>query len=173
MRSRGFTLVELMIGLAIFGILVMAAMPSYTAWIQNSKIRNAAEAISNGLQLARAEAIRLNTNVEFVLGPDSDWTVRVVGSATPIQTRSSGQGSYGVTVAKTPTAATKATFNSLGRVMSPNPDGSAALTSIDFDVPTSVLPAAQSRDLRVTVSAGGRVRMCDPAVTDPKDTRLC
>lgn len=71
-RQAGMTLVELMIGLAVFGILVMMALPDYTAWIQNTKIRNAAESVQNGLQLARAEAIRRNTDVTFAFGTASD-----------------------------------------------------------------------------------------------------
>jgi type IV fimbrial biogenesis protein FimT len=171
-RQGGVTLIELMIGLAIFGMLVMMALPSYTAWIHNTRIRNAAESVQNGLQLARAEAVRRNTDVQFVFGTDSDWSVSVVAPAATVQSRSSAQGSAGVTVAKVPIDATRVTFNSLGRI-APNANGSASFTQADFDVPTSVLPAATSRDLRITVSSGGRIRMCDPSVTDTSDTRSC
>lgn len=170
--QAGMTLVELMIGLAVFGILVMMALPDYTAWIQNTKIRNAAESVQNGLQLARAEAIRRNTDVTFVFGTASDWTVNVVTPASTVQSRSSAQGSAGVTVALLPASATMVTFNALGRI-GVNADASAAFTQVDFDVPTTVLPAAKSRELRVTVSNGGRIRMCDPGVTDTADTRIC
>lgn len=171
-RQRGVTLVELMIALAVFGILVMMALPDYTAWIQNTKIRNAAESVQNGLQLARAEAIRRNTDVSFVFGTASDWTVNVVAPAATVQSRSSAQGSSGVTVALLPAASTRVTFNSLGRI-GVNADGSVAFTQVDFDVPTTVIPAAASHELRVTVSSGGRIRMCDPSVTDTADTRSC
>jgi type IV fimbrial biogenesis protein FimT len=166
------TLIEVMIGLAVFGILVMMALPDYTAWIQNTKIRNAAESVQNGLQLARSEAIRRNTDVAFVFGSASGWSVNVVAPAATVQSRSSGQGSVGVTVAPVPAAATTVTFNSLGRICV-NADGSAPLTQVDFDVPPSVLPAETTRDLRVAVSNGGRIRMCDPNVTDTSDTRSC
>lgn len=170
--QRGFSLVELMVGLAIFAILLLAVMPGYSAWMQNTKIRNTADSILSGLQLARSEALRRNTNVQFVVGPDSDWTVEVVNPFTTVQTRPTGQGSVGVTVTRIPAAATTITFNSLGRVAA-NADGSASMTQIDFDVPTSALPASASRELRIAVGAGGRVRMCDPNVGDATDTRYC
>ena len=171
-RRCGFSLIELMIGIVIFGILIMAGLPSYTAWLQNTKIRTAAESIVNGLQLARAEAVRRNTNVRYVFGTDTDWTVAVVTPLTTIQSRSSAQGSVGVIVTRTPAAATTITFNSFGRV-APNADGSASITQIDVDVPTTLLAAAASRELRITLSAGGNIRMCDPNVTASTDTRFC
>ena len=171
-RQHGISLIEMMIGLAIFGILVMAGLPSYTAWIQNTKIRNTAESVMSGLQLARAEALRRNTSVQFTFAADSDWTVSVANPLTTIQTRPSSQGSLGVTAVRTPSTSSTVTFNSLGRVVA-NADGTASFTQIDFDVPATILPADQSRDLRISVGSGGRVRLCDPNVTEATDTRYC
>jgi type IV fimbrial biogenesis protein FimT len=42
-------------------------VPTFARWTQNSQIRNSAEAIHNGLMLARAEAVRRNTTVRFQL----------------------------------------------------------------------------------------------------------
>jgi type IV fimbrial biogenesis protein FimT len=64
---RGFTLVELMLALAILGILTMLALPSLATWIQNTQLRTAAEGMNAGLTLARAEALRRNTVVRFQL----------------------------------------------------------------------------------------------------------
>ena len=71
-RARGVTLIEMLIGLTVLGILLMLGMPSYTTWIQSTKIRAAAESLQAGLQLARAEAARRNTQVELVL-TDTAW----------------------------------------------------------------------------------------------------
>jgi type IV fimbrial biogenesis protein FimT len=170
MRARhGFTIVELMIGLAIVAILVFSAVPSYTAWMQNTKIRNATESVLNGLQLARAEAIRRNVSVQFDLSADSAWTIQVAdATAEIVQQRAAAQGSSGVTLAVQPAGATRVTFNSLGRVAGANP-----ITAVTFDVPPEKLPADLSRELRVTLSPAGRVRMCDPGVTDAADIRNC
>jgi type IV fimbrial biogenesis protein FimT len=166
------TLLEIMIGLTILGVLISMGLPSYTVWIQNSKIRNAAESVQNGLQLARSEALRLNTDVQFIFGTDSDWNVRVAASAATVQSRSRGQGSTGVTVARVPAGATMVTFNSLGRTV-PNAGGTNSFSQVDFDVPSTVLPPESTRDLRITVSSGGRIRMCDPNVSNTSDTRSC
>jgi type IV fimbrial biogenesis protein FimT len=66
-RQHGFTMIELLIGLAILGILVTLGFPEFQTFIRNTKVKNVAQSIESGLQLARAEAIRRNVNVRFQL----------------------------------------------------------------------------------------------------------
>lgn len=66
-RQQGVTLIELGIGLAIFAVLMTLSIPSFTQWMQNSQIRTAAEAMQNGLQLARATAVQRNAVISFQL----------------------------------------------------------------------------------------------------------
>jgi len=63
----GFSLIELMVGLAVLAILLALGVPALSSWMQNTQIRNEAESIQNGLQLARAEAVRRNAVVRFQL----------------------------------------------------------------------------------------------------------
>lgn len=168
--ERGATLIELIIGLAIIGILLWASAQTFRVWIVNTQIRNAAEALQNGLQVARNEAIRSNTNVEFRTGTDTAWSVVTVRSNTTVQSRAKEEGSASVTVGVTPGGATRLTFTSLGRVATTNADGSAPITQLDVNVPASVLAAANTKVLRILV-ANSQIRMCDPkvsAITDPK-----
>lgn len=170
--QHGATLIEMLIGIAILAILMMVGLPSYTAWMQNTQIRNATESVLNGMQLARNEAVRRNINVQLALGAQSSWTISVPSTAEQIQSRTYGAGSTNVTVAVLPANATKITFSSLGRVVA-NADASAIITQLDFNVPTAILAETASRNLRIVVTAGGNVRMCDPTVTADTDPRLC
>lgn len=45
-RSAGFTIIELMVGVAIAGILAAVALPSYNAYIQRSKVPVGLDALS-------------------------------------------------------------------------------------------------------------------------------
>lgn len=170
-RQQGVTLIELLIGMVIMAIVLAAGLPEFRVWIQNTQIRTATEAMQNGLQLARTEAVRRNERVRFVLGSGTSWTVST-DSGTALQSRPSSDGSVNVTVTVTPVGATTVTFNSLGRVV-PNADGSASVTQLVLDVPTSIISASQSRDLRVTITSGGQIRTCDPSVTTSGDPRTC
>lgn len=172
--EKGFTLIELMITISILGLMVALAMPSYSVWIQNTRIRSAAESFVNGLQLARNEAVRRNSNVEFVVGTDSAWTVQCT-AVTPgcpdtvaIQSRSVGEGSS-TFVTVTPSNGGTIRFNSFGQMSFPIP---GVGSTVSFDIDNTQLSASDSRDLRITIDTGGNVRMCDPNVVAP-DTRHC
>ncbi len=165
----GFTLVEMMIAIAIFSLLVLAALPEVRIWVQNTQIRTAAEGILNGMQLARTEAVRRNTNIELEMIGVSGWDVKVASSGVVVQSRPSGEGSGNAVLVIKPDGATKATFNGLGRLVT-NGDGSDSITEIKIDSPA--IDAASTRELCLTVGTGGAVRLCDPQVS-AGDTRAC
>ncbi len=171
---RGFTLIELMIGLAIVAIVLAMGMPSYAVWIQNAKLRSAAEAIQSGLQLARSEAVSRNSPVKLAMGAGSSWIVGCVtvsaNCPASIQSRATNDGSSSaITVSP---AASAITFDNLGRMSSPVPAGAAVFTQIDIGIDPAVLPANKARNLTVTIGIGGNVRLCDPHTTAP-DPRAC
>jgi type IV fimbrial biogenesis protein FimT len=165
----GFTLIELMVAITILAILLFIALPNFAVWMQNTQIRTAGEAVLNGMQLARAEAIRRNVNVELGMDASSGWTARVAGTGEVIQSRLAGEGSAAAAVTISPAGATKITFNGFGSIAT-NADGTATLTEIKIDSPA--IAAADSRELCVLVRTGGNVRMCDPnplvLATDPR-----
>lgn len=169
MRSAGFTLVELMIVMAILSIMLLIALPNFSIWMQNTQIRTAGEAILNGMQLARADAIRRNVNVELRMDVSSGWTARVPATGEVIQSRLADEGSTAALVTITPAGAKTVTFNSFGSVTT-NADATATLTEIKID--SAAIAAADSRELCILVRAGGNVRMCDPQVP-ATDTRTC
>jgi type IV fimbrial biogenesis protein FimT len=167
---RGFTLIELLIAFALIGILTVIAVPAFQHWIQNTQIRNGAEGILNGMQLARAEAVRRNVNVQLVMTTGSGWTIATAAAPTAIlQSRVADEGSSSASVTISPGGATTITFNGLGTITG-NADGSASITSID--VASATLSGTEIRPLRVVISTGGSPKMCDPAVAS-SDPRAC
>jgi len=196
--QRGFTLIEIMIALVIVSILLFAAAPAFTAWIQNTRIRTTGDSILTGLQLARAEAVRRNTPMSLSLTDSADNTCAlstagtswVISQANPagacgtapsdtaappdpriFQTRTASEGSGNTTVAAQDSVFT---YNGMGRLTA----APTAPGNIDIRNPAggACAPGGPMRCLRIVVSLGGLgnlgglARMCDPARpnTDPQ-----
>ena len=174
--TRGFTLIELMMAVAIIAIFMMLALPSFSTWMMNTQIRTTAESIMNGLQVARNESVRRNVPVQFVLdATGSSWTVSCVAvvaptcpDTNPIQQRATGEGSSS-SITVTANKGRTIVFNSFGLMTSPTAVTEVDPVSFDVDGPN----ASESRELRVTIQTGGNVRLCDPQVSDTADPRAC
>lgn len=197
--ARGMTLIELMIGLVIVAIVLFVAIPAFTIFLQNQQIKNAAQTVMQGLNTARAEAIRRNQAVRFQFVSDLTagcalsttslaWVVSLADPAGNceaeagdmgtlaqiIEKRSATEGTRNVSIATT--GGTTATFTGLGRL------SGAGITQIDFSNVSGTcehLDATNGtmRCLRVVVAPGGEARMCDPKVAAPVppaiDPRAC
>lgn len=195
--QRGVTLIELMIGLTIAAILLTIGAPSFSDWIQNMRIRNSAESIMNGLQLARAEAVRRNAMVRFQLVDNltgactltsvmPNWVVSQddvtlasdrckndpSDTVAPriIQKHSSDEGS--TTDIHVSTTYGTLTFNGLGRAttLAAGDNATIDITNPDID---DCMPAGTMRCMRITVSPAGQIRMCNPALAQGSNPQGC
>jgi type IV fimbrial biogenesis protein FimT len=72
MVSKGFTLLELMVTLAIAGILVATAIPSFTDSIISNRLTKYNNELVGALNLARSEAIKRNQQV-IVRKTGANW----------------------------------------------------------------------------------------------------
>lgn len=81
-RQCGVTLVELLVAMAIFGILLAVGIPSTTGWLMANRARSAAEFYADGFSLARRQAITHNSYSRISLSPNvhtgqMDWQVDI------------------------------------------------------------------------------------------------
>ena len=187
--QRGFTLIEVLVGITLMVVLLGLGVPPLATFLQNNRISSAASSYLAGLQSARAEAIRLNVPVEFVLTNATgvgaapavagrNWIVRAVPPApaapTLIDQKIGNEGEGGTTQSVAVAITAPASFD--GRITF---NGFGAPTDnpyvINLTNPTMGLcaPTGPARCRRINVNAGGQVTLCDPAVTAAGDNRAC
>lgn len=95
---KGFTLVELMVTIAVLAIIATLAAPNLSQILKNTKVKTSSGDIFNFLQQARTEAVRLGKTVTICGSSDgtncltankTNWSTGLIAkssaSSTPIQ----------------------------------------------------------------------------------------
>jgi type IV fimbrial biogenesis protein FimT len=137
-RSAGFTITEMLIVVAIMGILAAIAAPYMGDMIRRQRLKTAAFDVFSSLAFARSEAIKRNTTVTITPTSAGDWAQgwRIVDSNNNILRQQSGWESL------TATGPASVVFAGSGR--------STALASISLS--SSGIEAGSYRCVRLDLS---------------------
>jgi len=184
-RARGFTLIELMVTLTIAAFLLLMAVPSFSGWMANAKVRSVAEEVQNGLRLAQTEAIRRNRQTAFALtsaapalsatpaANGKNWYVQILPLTDNTSESSLDffvQGSnYGTQATVTVTGPALLCFGSMGSATMTST--ATALASCSTTTPSAsavtytIASSTADRPMGIVVTPGGQVRMCDTLKT--------
>lgn len=165
-RARGFTLVEILVALAIVGIMATLAAPSYQDLMVRNTVRSVTTEYTMALHFARNSAVALNrlvtvcpssdgSNCSATVGLESGWIVVVGGQAAPESLLRDTLPSWGNGITTQFNAnARHVTFTPSGRVQ-----GMPTMT-------ISVCPqdaAFANLGRGIVINATGRTRVGEPA----------
>jgi type IV fimbrial biogenesis protein FimT len=168
--QNGFTLIELMITVAIMGIMMTVGLPSFQSIILGARLTSASNAMVGALQLARSEAIKRHRTV--IIAPltggwqSGGWQVFVdvtangtYDSATDILLTKFDALSSSITV--NPSYSGSIAYESTGRAKS--------LGNVRF-----CSPAGDNQDFRaVVVALTGRVHVESSSNSDRTYATSC
>ena len=93
--QRGFTMIEIIIVVAVMGVLLTIAVPSFVSFTSSQKVKTASFDLYAAMMFARSEAIKRKVTV--TVAPASGdwkdgWTVVAAGVAAPLRTQDSLSG---------------------------------------------------------------------------------
>ena len=166
-QFRGFTLVELMVAVAIAAILTTLAAPSFSSFLARKRLEGVFTELATDVQYARSEAVQRNAPVRVTFGTGC-YSIHTIGSTATSCTQASGI-SLGTGAAEIKTVRLDS-----GSALSISPNNS--LTFIEFDSvrgmatwnggasagSVNVTSSAGSWQLRASVSPVGRTQTCSP-----------
>lgn len=160
---RGFTLVEMMIAVAIFAILAMIAVPSFNTFFDKYRVKRAADTVSAFLINAKSESIKRNQTVRTVItGSGATWCAGVTVDDTCDCTST---GASACKIDGADRVISSATFKGVKLL------GPATTHAFQFQPQrgtvvgneTVNLESADGLKLNVVVSPIGRIRLCSPS----------
>lgn len=158
--KRGFTLIELMVAMAVLAILVTVAIPNFQAFQLSNRMALQANDIITALNLARSEAVKRAANVTVCSSSNGTsctggwaqgWIVQDAGGAViRMQPALSGASSLsgGTNVAST------ITFTASGRTTIPT-TATAAATTLTLCPPSPAV--VQGRAIQIAPTGRTRV----------------
>jgi type IV fimbrial biogenesis protein FimT len=162
LRSRGLTLLELMVGLVVLAILATLTLPSFAGMAQRARLKSVAETLAADLTEARFEAAQRGQalNVTFRAGADWCWAVTTTpgcpcesGPAPACRLKAVRAADHGgITLLQSDAARLE-------------PAGMAGLG----EAPTggAVFQSPSGESLRVRISPLGRASICAPTAPVP------
>ena len=71
-RTSGFTVLELVVVLSIILALIALAIPAFTKWLPNYKLKGAAMDLYSRMQFAKSEAILANSQYAVIFDPGNE-----------------------------------------------------------------------------------------------------
>jgi type IV fimbrial biogenesis protein FimT len=74
-KNAGFSLIELMVVIAIVGTLSAIAIPNVINWRNNAQVNSAARGLLSDLQNARSMAVKENLNCTVLFNDDGSYTL--------------------------------------------------------------------------------------------------
>lgn len=174
-NTRGFTLVEMLITLAILAILLAAATPSFTAFFDKARLRGAADDLATLYSKARTDAVKRGRDVTVAMA--AGWCIGA--NEAPDRTAANAANPVPASVACDCTAANACFVDNQRRVLA-SADYSGVTTvgalpaNLVFDGKLGNVTDLSSRTLTLASPSGkfraqldvsplGQTRVCTPA----------
>ncbi|QNH12263.1 prepilin [Xanthomonas sp. SI] len=158
--QRGFTLVELMVTVAVLAIIMALAFPSFTMLIRSNRLTSTANELVAALQASRSEAVRLNGGVSLCRSDDGS-TCASGGDWTHLLTVTRDGTVLRATTLRTGLSVSSSALDALGDKVTFNADGIArdsSGTPLAMDITVCMPVTSPSDNVRtVSMSGGSRV----------------
>lgn len=136
----GFTLIELMVTIAVAAVLLGIAVPSFQDMLERNRVAAQTNEVLGGLQMARSEAIRKNATHRFC-SSGAGWIVRTPTAATAIR--------EGTLVGSTTVTTSCADFRADGLPYTCTCANAAVGTALITNGQITVTSGSQTRNIRI------------------------
>lgn len=160
-QRNGFTLIELMVTIAIGTILMLTAVPSFVAFQRNAQLSDAVSGFVGAANAARANAMKQGINTYLVPATGTAWS-----TGWMVYADTNWNGVYNADVdsviftREAPSADVTIVSNLAGQSLMFNGSGYPRVVGGSFNIGTMTMSNITPRSISITIDAAGRIRSC-------------
>ena len=166
-NQSGVTFIELMISIAVLGVLVAIAAPYYGDYVERQRWVGATEAIYGQFQQAKRAALSNNTQiyVNAVSTASTNWCVgygesNACDCGTASSCQINGQDTVSVNAENYPGISLSLAASDATPTTATSISGWFSMPGISADAKTLLVESSSLGDIRLVISPVGRVRIC-------------
>ncbi len=172
--NGGFTLIELMITIALAAVLMTLAVPSFVQYQRNSELTSLTNSLLAAINAAKGEAMKTGRN-SFVIPKGTGWNS---GWVVYIDVNRDGAYTEGTDITVQTQDALKSYFNITGNSIAAGSTPYIKFDNSGYSTDTNMAPVALTLEIartdtssgnaaeetrRVVIARTGRVRSCKPS----------
>ena len=146
--KAGFSLIELMVTIAIFAILASIATPNVIQWLRNAQFNSSVMDVKNAVEEVRMHAVKNNAEAAVIFDGTNTFRTKKLDRRTGTAPEVSHQVPEDVTISSTLGVDGELTYNSRGMLENPG-----------TDVTITVQNAALGLTNQIEVDGAGSVRI--------------
>ena len=174
--SKGFTLIELMVTIALAAILMLIAIPSFTSFQRNAELTSVTNTLLAGINAARGEAMKRGRYAMVVPNDGVNWSSGWIVFVDVDRSGTHNSGDIDILVSEAaPSYLTISGNNTAGEsapyIMfdasgySAKKAGSVSLKNLTLSITRNDVAASQTAEQtrRLVISITGRARTCKPS----------
>lgn len=159
-QQRGFTLVEVMVTIAVLAIIASVALPSLIEMRDRTRVRAAAESIYAHLQFARSESIKQGITLYVSVTPGNSWCLGITNNSAGCDCNAANSCTFGPTGLTQTRNLLSSEFSGIALATNQSVIGFESRRGFDLNAGTVTITGTGNLSAQIRHNLNGNINLC-------------
>lgn len=159
-QNRGFTLVEVMVTIAVLAIIAAVALPSLIEMRDRNRVRAAAESIYSHFQFARSESIKQGITLYVAVTSGTSWCLGITNNSAGCDCNTANACAFGPTGSTQTRTLLASEFSGIGLATDQTVIGYESRRGFDLNAGTVTITGTGSLSAQIRHNLNGNINLC-------------